>query len=171
MKIALYSDLLLEISPWVPPGLDVDMVILAGDIGSHTRGLSWASTTFEQPVVYVSGNHEYYDAHVGLLAEMQKPTWAHSGVNFLERRSVERSGMRFLGCTLWSGVDLYGEDNREAYMSVAKRSMNDYWMIRAHNGKRLEPRDTLRLHRTANALPDSMKAATCRPTSSPIFCG
>lgn len=36
-------------------------------------------------------------------------------------------------------------------MTVARRSINDYWMIRARQGKRLEPADTLRLHRKAVA--------------------
>lgn len=34
-------------------------------------------------------------------------------------------------------------------MAVAKRSINDYWMIYGKGGKRLEPRDTLKLHLTA----------------------
>ena len=163
MKIALYSDLHRELAGfesqlWEPPELDVDVVILAGDIGSHTRGLLWASSAFQQPVIYVAGNHEYYDAHLGLLNEMQKPAWEHSGVHFLERRSLELGGtpgvlasqrVRFLGCTLWSGFDLQGADKADAYMDVAKRGINDYWMILARGGKHLEPRDTLKLHRTA----------------------
>ena len=154
MRIALYSDLHLETSTWEPPALDVDVVILAGDIGSHTRGLTWATKafcreSFSPTILYVAGNHEYYDAHLGLLNEMQKPIWEHSGVCFLERRCIELSGVRFLGCTLWSGFDLYGIDKADAYMSIARRNINDYWMIQAHGGKRLEPRDTLKLHRTA----------------------
>lgn len=58
MRFALYSDLHLEIKAWEPPDLDVDLVILAGDIGSHTRGLTWAAGTFRQPVIYIAGNHE-----------------------------------------------------------------------------------------------------------------
>lgn len=149
MRFALYSDLHLEIKAWEPPVLDVDVVILAGDIGSHTRGLAWAAATFQQPVLYVAGNHEYYEAQLGMLPELQKPIWEHSGTYFLEKRSVELNGVRFLGCTLWSGFDLYGADKVDAYMAVAKRGINDYWMIHAKGGKRLEPRDTLKLHRTA----------------------
>ena len=154
MRIALYSDLHLETSSWEPPALDVDVVILAGDIASHTRGMTWAANAFcrdgvSPPILYVAGNHEYYDAHLGLLNEMQKPAWAHSGVTFLERRCIELSGVRFLGCTLWSGFDLHGADKAEAYMAVARRDINDYWMIHAKGGKRLEPRDTQKLHRTA----------------------
>lgn len=149
MRLALYSDLHLEIKAWEPPALDVDLIILAGDIGSHTHGLTWAAATFQQPVLYVAGNHEYYEAHLGMLAELQKPAWEHSGTYFLEKRTFELNGVRFLGCTLWSGFDLYGADKAEAYMAVAKRNINDYWMIHAKSGKRLEPRDTLKLHRTA----------------------
>ena len=151
MRLALYSDLHLELMPWEPPSIDVDVVILAGDIGSHTHGIEWAAKAFPyvSNVLYVAGNHEYYDAHLGMLDELQKPFWEQLGVQFLERRSLEIAGVRFLGCTLWSGFDLYGRDNAEACMNVAKRSINDYWMIYAHKGKRLEPRDTFRLHRTA----------------------
>lgn len=149
MRFALYSDLHLEIKAWAPPVLDVDVVILAGDIGSHTHGLTWAAARFQQPVIYVAGNHEYYDAHLGMLAELQQPAWEHAGIYFLEKSRFELNGVRFLGCTLWSGFDLYGADKTEAYMAVAKRGINDYWMIHARGGKRLEPRDTLKLHRTA----------------------
>ncbi|MQY52454.1 hypothetical protein [Rhodocyclus gracilis] len=37
MRFALYSDQHLETKDWEPPVLDVDAVILAGDIDSHTR--------------------------------------------------------------------------------------------------------------------------------------
>ncbi len=151
LRIALYSDLHREIPgpAWTPPRLDADVVILAGDIGSHTHGLAWASSAFEQPVIYVAGNHEYYEAHLGLFAELQRPQWEHAGVHFLERRTVELSGVRFLGCTLWSGFALHGADKTDAYMAVARRGINDYWMIRAKGGKRLEPRDTRKLHQSA----------------------
>lgn len=113
MKFALYSDLHLEIKAWEPPALDVDVVILAGDIGSHTRGLTWAAATFQQPVIYVAGNHEYYEAHLGMLAELQKPAWEHSGIYFLEKRSFELSGVRFLGC----------RDGRGGFLSAVRRTL------------------------------------------------
>lgn len=158
MKLALYSDLHLDLllrnSPPDLPVLDVDVVILAGDIGSHTHGMEWAADRFPDwpgapKVVYVVGNHEYYDAHLGLLSELRKPTWKQWGVHLLERDTLELPGLRILGCTLWSAFDLYGADKASAYMNVAKNGINDYWMIYARGGKRLEPRDTLELHRKA----------------------
>lgn len=154
MKFALYSDLHREIvrSPFEPPELDVDVVILAGDISSHTNGLKWAADTFpkwrSQPkVVYVTGNHEYYDAHLGLLAEMRKPVWKEKGVFFLEQDVLDLPGVRILGCTLWSGFDLHGSESAEVAMVAARQNINDYWMIYAREGQRLEPHDTRALHK------------------------
>jgi len=154
MKIALYSDLHLEClpEPWQPPLLDVDVVILAGDIASHTHGLKWATTAFTHwprppAIYYIVGNHEYYAAHLGLLAELRKSDWAQAGVHLLEKNSAVLPGLRILGCTLWSGFDLYGASHIETGMNEAKRAINDYWMIKTSGGQRLKPLDTLRLHR------------------------
>lgn len=157
MNIALYSDLHLELmrgKSWELPQLDVDVVILAGDIGSHTHGLEWAAETFSawrsQPkVVYVAGNHEYYGAHLGLLSELKKRKWKEMGVHFLEREILELPGLRILGCTLWSDFALNGDNTTHIYMRQARQSINDYWLIEASGGKRLEPKDTLKLHRTS----------------------
>lgn len=156
MKIALYSDLHLEYGRWEPPAIAdaADVIILAGDIYSHTHGLVWAPKAFPQiecspAILYVTGNHEYYDAHLGLLDQLQLLKWEQTGVQFLEKRVTVIDGVRFLGCTLWSAFDLYGVDKIEACMEVAKRGINDYRMILAHGGARLQPRDTLALHRKA----------------------
>lgn len=158
MKFHLLSDIHLELASnqqsYVPSSLDVDVVILAGDVGRHTHGLAWAANAFggklDSPkVIYVAGNHEYYDAHLGLLAEFQKPAWKQAGVHFLERQTLELPGVRFLGCTLWSGFNLNGDEYVEANMRVARQHINDYWVIQARGGNRLEPSDTLKLHKTA----------------------
>lgn len=154
MKIALYSDLHLACSQefWQPPPLDVDIVILAGDISSSTHGVRWATDAFTHwpkapAIFYIAGNHEYYDADVGLLAELRKPAWEHAGVRLLEKDTALLPDVRILGCTLWSGFDLYGAGQMEACMNVAKRAINDYSMIKTRGGKLLKPIDTLRLHR------------------------
>lgn len=154
MKIALYSDLHLEClpEPWQPPLLDVDVVILVGDIASHTHGLKWAINAFAHwpkapKIFYIAGNHEYYDAHLGLLAELRKSAREDAGIRFLEKDTAKLPGLRILGCTLWSGFDLCGADHMEVSMNEAKRSINDYSIIKTSGGQSLKPLDTLRLHR------------------------
>jgi len=155
MKIALYSDLHNECGlPWIPPASveAADLVILAGDIGSHTHGLVWASNAFPlTPIAYVAGNHEYYGAHLGMLAELRRMARI-LGIHFLERDTLilEKHGVRILGCTLWTSFDLYGVCAPQAEaMTEARRHINDFWVINAGGGSRLEPRDAARLHRTS----------------------
>lgn len=145
MKIHLLSDLHLEFQrgpSWKPEPLDVDVVILAGDISSHTYGLDWATWAFKEwpskpKLLYVAGNHEYYGAHLGMLAELQKPSWENAGGTFLEKRAVEIDGVCFLGCTLWSGFNLYGREHQVASMEVAQRGIADYDVISGREGRAL----------------------------------
>jgi len=55
------SDLHLEHAPYPGPPADADAIVLAGDISTGTRGVSWAREwAADRPVLYVAGNHEFY---------------------------------------------------------------------------------------------------------------
>ncbi len=153
MNLCLFSDLHLEIAPWEPPASarEADVVVLAGDIHRHTHGIDWAQATFSQPVVYVVGNHEYYRAHLGLLAELRRRA-AGSNVHLLERDEVVIDGTRFLGCTLWSDFCLHGEGEAVTQaMADGKKGIRDFSVIAAHGGASLEPEDIARIHQTSVA--------------------
>lgn len=138
---------------------EVDAVVLAGDIASHTQGLTWAAEAFPcTPVVYVSGNHEYYRSDLGLLRKLQA-TSKELGVHFLEQQEWVLGDVRFLGCTLWSGFDLYGAEQADLYMAIVGTSIHDYRDILTRTGKPLSPDDTLRLHRAAVLWLDRQLAA------------
>lgn len=163
MKFTLYSDLHLEFlndGLWVPPTLDVDVVILAGDIVKYTKGIEWATMAFRQApvspeIIYLAGNHEYYGDNLDkLLTEFNQPRWKSAGVHFLEREVFEWPGVRILGCTLWSGFDLYGADRTAAYMGIASQAINDYRMIRTRGNKMLTPAMTRRFHQESVAWLD-----------------
>ncbi|MDC7815653.1 hypothetical protein [Pseudomonas sp. BLCC-B112] len=66
MKALVLSDLYLEFEPIQLPLVDVDLVILAGDIHKGTRGVHWASDMFSAPVLYVPqvAGHENSDSHL-----------------------------------------------------------------------------------------------------------
>lgn len=164
MRIALYSDLHLEMIvhrkgalAWEPPALDVDVVILAGDIGSHTHGVEWAATAFRKwpaspEIIYVVGNHEYYGAHIpGLTAELRK-TAKHFSVYFLENDAIEIGGVRFLGTALWSDFQLYGDECKINSIAMARNHISDYSTIFGVDQKFIGPHDTIQLHRDARAF-------------------
>jgi predicted phosphodiesterase len=150
MKVALYSDLHLEFGVWSPPATvqDAEVIILAGDIALRTSGLRWAASAFPgKPVIYVCGNHEFYGNDLNLLTEMRALEWEKDSVYFLENSTIEVGEVRFLGCTLWSGFDLYGPDTQQALaMSAASRSILDYRKIGTGADRLIEPADTLAMY-------------------------
>lgn len=127
MKLRILSDLHLEAYDHPDDiGLNddtpCDVVVLAGDIHTGTRGIEWAAETFQRPILYVMGNHEYYGHDcVALLAEARR-TAARLGVHLLERDAIRIQGRRFLGCTLWSGLD----SGTRSWLAVAR---DVHWMI------------------------------------------
>jgi 3',5'-cyclic AMP phosphodiesterase CpdA len=61
LRIQIYSDIHLERAPFAPPESDADVVVLAGDIANGAAGVEWAKEIFDAPVLYLAGNHEYYE--------------------------------------------------------------------------------------------------------------
>jgi 3',5'-cyclic AMP phosphodiesterase CpdA len=176
VKIRVLSDLHLENDqPELIPHADADLVVLAGDIHNHAEGLRWAAETFDGavPVVYVPGNHEYYDGEFGALeAAMKDAAASIDNVHFLNNAAlVDPQGQwRVLGTTLWTDFDLFGteEATRAAALAGAERAMLDYrgliqvtWTagndearsadLPDNTPRNLTPADTIALHQHAIA--------------------
>jgi DNA repair exonuclease SbcCD nuclease subunit len=146
MKIHLLSDLHTEFASFQPPTTDADIVVLAGDVGVGTRGLPAIREWFpDRPVVYVAGNHEFYREAIPRLSEKLAAETEGSEIHYLENRAVVIGGVRFLGCTLWTDFDVFGE--RVRCMAEAQASMNDFRLIRVlPQYRRFHPNDAAALH-------------------------
>jgi predicted phosphodiesterase len=120
MRIQLISDLHLENYPdFVPDAApEVDILILAGDIGSYQAGSLLQGDDFglhrfspRRPdsqwprVFYIPGNHEFdaldYDATYLKL----RSTCDALGIEWLERETITVGSVRFIGTTLWSDFE------------------------------------------------------------------
>jgi predicted phosphodiesterase len=146
MKIHLLSDLHTEFAPFEPPSTDADIVVLAGDVGVGTRGLPAIRDWFpDRPVVYVAGNHEFYRESIPRLHDKIAEETEGSGIHHLENRAVVIGGVRFLGCTLWTDFDIFGE--RVRCMHEAQVTMNDFRLIRIlPEYRRFHPMDARTRH-------------------------
>ena len=172
MKIRVLSDLHLECDePEVIPHAQADLVVLAGDIHNHAAGPRWAAQTFDgaAPVVYVPGNHEYYDGEFGALeAAMRDAAASVENVHFLNNAAlVDPAGeWRVLGTTLWTDFTLYGADDEAlaASITAARGVMLDFkgliQLTWPHDGsaaantaatRDFTPADSLALHAQARA--------------------
>ena len=106
MKIQIMSDLHLEFATLQVDPVDADIVILAGDIQPSGKGVCWAKDNFDIPVLYVAGNHEFYN-HMWTMDELlddMRSNCIGSNVHLLDRNTFEVDGVRFLGTTLWTDL-------------------------------------------------------------------
>lgn len=155
MRLLILSDLHLEVWREHVPRIDVsvsrpDVVILAGDIHTRSRGPSWASQNFQGvPVLYVAGNHEFYGEAIEKIGDaIREQCNIFPNVHYLDCKEFLQPGVRFLGLTLWTDFSLFGADRKENAMTEASTVMNDYQRIRVAEARyrKLRPQDTARLH-------------------------
>lgn len=146
LRILIYSDLHLEFGvDFQPPSIDVDLVILAGDISKGSRGIRWANQAFTCDVVFVAGNHEYYSGHLDRTMQKMKDA-ADSHVHILDNQSFIHQGTRFLGSTAWTDFTLRGDVSAASREALAQ--MNDYKLIRVGDRyRKLRPIDVIQRNR------------------------
>jgi predicted phosphodiesterase len=165
VKLHILSDLHVEFEPFEPPPTDADVIILAGDIHVGAKGLAWAQATFpHQPILYVLGNHEYYGKAYPKHIEDLKQATIDSNIHILENDRLTLNGITFLGCTLWTDFELFG-DPRIAGFEATQR-MTDYRKIRVSPAfRRLRSIDTAVIHAKSRrwleaTLPDCQNQPT-----------
>jgi predicted phosphodiesterase len=164
MKLHILSDLHLEFGNFVPPDTDADVVLLPGDIHLGTKGVEWAKATFQKPVVYVPGNHEFFREHIDKLGPALAEAAKGSNVHVLQDAAVVLDGVRFIGGTLWTDFNYSGQQSRAAY--AAKNSLADFRLIRTGtNYRKLQPRDVMLKHsRTRQYIEEALRHPFCGNT-------
>ena len=163
MRFTLLDDLHTEFDLWTPPARhDVDTIFFAGDIAASPEKLREFALRVEdeQPenvrdIVYVAGNHEWYDsARVKLSdAGYQKYRDSMQGLRrsvFLERETYRlNNGWTVVGCTLWTDLTNPVSEAR------ARAEINDYQKITYEKDghyRKLAPHDVSMLHRKSVAF-------------------
>ena len=165
MRLLIYSDLHIDQNGFKPiladgsrADKDVDVVVLAGDIDEGVRGIRWGREAFpDKPVIYVSGNHEMYGKNWIHHIDDMREAALKNDVEFLEADGIDIGGVRFLGATLWTDMELFGEANRKFSIYQSKARMMDYREIRISktpelhwvHGRYLIPELTVLRHRAS----------------------
>jgi predicted phosphodiesterase len=160
MKLHILSDVHNEFSVLEPPETDADVVILAGDIDLGTKVVPWARQ-FKKPVIYLLGNHEFYGHRYEEILEETKRQTEGTNIHFLDNQALTLDGIRFLGTTLWTDFQLFGQAQSVLATMTAQQLVNDYKHIFiGSEHRRLTPDDTRRMHEKAVSF---LKAKLAEP--------
>ena len=147
MRLQILSDLHLESNPdfTFAPEPDVDLLVLAGDIGSYQAGSALDGADFgleryaplgreaswPNKVLYVPGNHEFDGLDFDETMLRLRQTCKRLGIIWLEKETVVLDGIRFVGTTLWSDFEALAsrqktETLRLQQLEKAYRAANFY---------------------------------------------
>ena len=167
MKLHILSDLHLGFCGFDPPKNDADVVVLAGDIARPREALAWARQ-FDKPVLYVAGNHEFYGSSLeGVARELERQS-VGTCIRVLDNTEIVIARVRFLGTTLWTDFELFGDgENRAAAMTEAQHLMRDFSRIRISEteDRVFSPADSVALfERDARWLDERLAAKHDGPT-------
>lgn len=136
MRVQLISDLHLERYPDFTPqaAAHVDLLVLAGDIGSYQAGSLLQTDDFGlgrfsplQPhapwrqVLYVPGNHEFDGLDFDDACAKLRSTCDRLGITWLDQEVVVIGGVRFVGTTLWSDFDALAKSEQNLSKALVQR--------------------------------------------------
>jgi predicted phosphodiesterase len=160
MRMMIMSDLHLECGPFIPPDVETDLVILAGDIWKGVRGIVWARRTWpDKEIIFVPGNHEYYGSEINRENDEMRRAGKAYDVHFLNRDEVVIGGVRFLGVTLWTDFKILGRIFYPLSLEASLDSVTDFRVIE-YGDKTFMPRDSINIH---NADIDWLKQKLLEP--------
>lgn len=148
-----YRDYKLSLTALCPP--HVSALVLAGDIGNGIEAVEWMNRQqagLGIPVIFVPGNHDYFDYERTDLHELlaQMKASAAEGVHVLNNERLDLGGVHFLGTTLWTDYlysDPPGHYRREDLMR-ATAMYPDYDTI-YFGDRKFMAEDSVALHEKA----------------------
>ena len=144
MRIYFLSDVHLEVASYAPPRTGADLVVLAGDIHNGAAGIEWARATFDGTILYVAGNHEYYDGEFGTVQDGLAAAASRNGVRLLDCTEHIEGDVRFLGCTLWTDYSLVPLEHRARVIENSRTRNPDFEAIR-YGTRKFAPEDAIAL--------------------------
>jgi Icc-related predicted phosphoesterase len=121
-----------EFLPEKPKADDYDVLVAAGDIGLGTKGIEWLVTLFPgKPIIYVPGNHEYYNHEYHQLNEDLERMASLVDIHLLNPGVVDIDGIQFIGANMWTDFKLQGHAELEEY---SLRGFADFRVIGFNDG-------------------------------------
>lgn len=133
----------------------IPIVVMAGDIGEGFMGFDFAKN-FECDVVYVFGNHEFwnqdYYTHIEKSkAHIKKLEYKH--IHFLYNNSIILHDIKFVGSTLWTDLGYFLDWDSVNYVIKNYYLMGDFKKIKAESWYTEENTNKLKAFLSRNSVP------------------
>ena len=128
---------------------DADLLILAGDVATTPRKVGEMFSQIREmtkaPIVYVMGNHEFYDnVFPNSTKDYKHVTNSISDAHLLDDEEFIFNGFSILGSTLWTDYD------HQRGVAQAVFGINDFDLISAigekGNYRKVTPEDFIKAH-------------------------
>lgn len=156
MRMQPFSDLHLDVHPIkkITIADSVDVVVVAGDTCEgalkafeHLRRI----VPIDIPIVMVLGNHEYYRRFIPNELAIARAHGPSFNIHLLENETVTiggDNGIQFIGATLWTNYEAFGEVKKAAAMTACAAGMNDHRLIgwQKQPWRRFRPQEAAVLH-------------------------
>jgi len=154
MRIQILSDLHTEFQHYrVEMATDADVLVVAGDFGvaDSLEGLRILARSIDRPVVFVTGNHDYYH---GIVSEVDRNLEQIEcdvpNFHFLNDSCISIGDIEFIGSTLWSDFDLAIAP--QEFACNVKEAINDFYCIRRSENLEFSPDDCRQLNNNARSF-------------------
>lgn len=159
VRIQFLSDLHFDVEPIskrISLQEEVDVVVVAGDICEGAeKGFAWLRSTFGDTteILTVAGNHTFYRHCLPDEVSAAKVAASAYRIHFLENSSVELFDTTFVGSTLGTDYNLFGEGFHVNAMFEANSKMMDHKTITWSKSpwQRFRAMEARRLHSKAIA--------------------
>jgi Icc-related predicted phosphoesterase len=152
---------------------EADVCVIAGDVCDRMNlSINWVGKVIRprMPVVFVPGNHEFYDSTLAVARQNARRLCKALDVTLLDDCAAEIEGVRFVGGTLWTDFELNGTAANvvERAMNEARVSLADYGETRIldfDTYRQMKPQDTVEMHAATRAfLADAFLDPSAVPT-------
>lgn len=155
LRMQLASDLHLEVlesrfpgERLIAPTADADLLVLAGDVANGRRAIELFAD-WPVPVLYVAGNHEFYDLNWETARADLRQAARGTSVQFLDNdvadlsifrhwwapRREKLDRVRFLGSTLWTDYRYDAGMTQRELMEHAEMRIRDHTVITTGEGR------------------------------------
>ncbi|MDF1589512.1 MAG: metallophosphoesterase [Gammaproteobacteria bacterium] len=133
---------------------EVDVIVLAGDIDTEAHGARWAvrqSERLDLPVIYLTGNHEFYSKNktISEIRSEIKETIKGTNVHYSEHLSFVIDDVKFICASLWIDFNLLGPSRVAEAMTKGLTDMSDFESIREKSDMFIIPNTMMKWHNQA----------------------